>query len=356
VQPGRPAKARCDDARIEATEHLSTAAETNERALLASPSARLLGGARVTRRGIQIALGVIWLIDGLLQFQSYMYSHAFVTGVLEASAAGQPSFIHDSIFTFARFYSHDITLWNTLAAEIQCAIGLGLIVSRRTVRAALVVSLFWCAVVWWFGEGFAGIFGSSPVSPLMGAPGAVLLYGVIGLLVWPRSADGDESEALDGGLLGRYGGRAVWTLLWIEAGVLWLLSVNRSRNSIHDQIAGMAAAAPAWLAGAMKSLANTTQGHGVLIATILGVASFVIALVVWTPGRPAVLVLGAMLSLGYWVFGQSLGGPFWGGAATDLGSGPLIVLLAVAVLGEPSAPPLREPAAATRSGSRVVAT
>src|SRR5206468_2365767 len=91
----------------------------------------------ITGRGLQVALGVFWLIAGLLQLQSYMYTHAFVAQVLEPAAAGQPSVIGDPIMTFARFYGRDLPLWNTLAAELQCAIGLGLIVTRRAVRPAL---------------------------------------------------------------------------------------------------------------------------------------------------------------------------------------------------------------------------
>jgi hypothetical protein len=300
--------------------------------------ARWLGGVRVTRRGVQIALGIIWLIDGVLQFQTYMYSHAFVSYVLEGAVGGQPSFIGNPIMTFARFYGHDLALWNTLAAEIQCAIGLGLIVSRRTVKPALVVSFMWAFVVWWFGEGFGPLLNGSPVSPLMGAPGAVLLYGLIGLLVWPRKG-ADERSVVDGGLLGRHGGRVVWSLLWLEAGGLWFLNVNSSRTAIHDQIAGMASGSPSWLAGALNSVANSAQGHGVTIATILGIASIVIALAIWAPVRSVALgglALGAALSLGYWIFGQALGGPFWAGSATDVNSGPLFVLLALTVAAQPS--------------------
>lgn len=300
--------------------------------------ARWLRGVRLTRRGVQIALGVIWLIDGVLQFQAFMYSHAFITGVLEAQAPGQPGFIGDPIMTFARFYSHDQALWNTLASEIQCVIGLGLICSRRTVRPALFVSFIWAFIVWWFGEGFGPLFNGSPVSPLMGAPGAVLVYGLIGALVWPRRGAA-ERGSVDGGLFGARGGRVVWSVLWLEAGVLWFLHVNDARTAIHDQIAGMASGSPSWLAGALNSVASSAQGHGVLIATVLGIASIVIALAVWTPVRPVALgalALGAALALAYWVFGQALGGPFWAGSATDVNAGPLFVLLAVTVAAQPS--------------------
>jgi len=295
-----------------------------------------LGRPRITRRGLQIALGSIWLLDGLLQFQSYMYTNAFITQIIEPTAHGQPGFIAGPITTLAHFYSHDLTLWNTLAAEIQCVIGLGLIVSLRTVRPALALSFAWTLIVWWFGEGFATILSGTPVSPLMGAPGAVLLYGLIGLLVWPRAPDGGGSAA-DGGLLGRRGGRLVWSVLWLEAAVLWFLHVDRSRTAIHDQLAMMASASPHWLATIQTPIANDAQGHGAAIATILAVASIVIALGVWTPARGRLLALGALLSLGYWVFGQSLGGPFWDGSATDLNSGPLFVLLALTLMPRPGA-------------------
>jgi hypothetical protein len=320
--------------------------------------AALVRRARPTRRGIQIALGVIWLIDGILQFQAYMYSHAFITQILEVNAPGEPSFIGDPIMTFARFYSHDQALWNTLAAEIQCVIGLGLIVSRRSVRVALAVSFFWALAVWWFGEGFGTLFNGSPVSPLMGAPGAVLIYGLIGALVWPRRGAG-EGGAVDGGLFGRRGARIIWSLLWLEAAALWFLHINDSRTAIHDQIASMASASPSWLAGAQSAVASSAQGHGALIATVLAVASIAIALAVWAPGRPlafGALALGAGLSLAYWVLGQSLGGPFWAGSATDLNAGPLFVLLAVTLAAQPTGAlaAVRDRASA-RSGAPVAA-
>ena len=44
------------------------------------------------------------------------------------------------------------------------------------------------------------------------------------------------------------------------------------------------------------------------------------------------LVLGIVVSLAYWVFGQSLGGPFWSESATDVNAAPLLVLLAIALV------------------------
>lgn len=54
-----------------------------------------------------------------------------------------------------------------------------------------------------------------------------------------------------------------------------------------------------------------------------------LAIGVWTRLRWPALAIGVVLSLAYWVLGQSIGGPFWIGNATDVNAGPLFVLLAV---------------------------
>lgn len=303
-----------------------------ERATGLHPSSVALAAhLRITKRGVQITLGCIWVLVGLLQFQSFMYTPAFLSQVVEPTAAGSPSFIANPILTFAHFYGHDPALWNTLAGEIQCAIGLGLIVSRKSVKPALLVSFLWAFWIWWMGEGFGMLFSSTPVSPLMGAPGAVLLYGLIGLLVWPTGREGTRSAA-DGGLIGDRGGLIIWSALWVEAAYLWLLNVDRAKNAINSQLLGMASGAPHPLTGWETSVASATRGNGQAVAIALAVVSVVIAAGVWTRLRPIALGVGIVVSLAYWVLGQSLGGPFWVGNATDVNSGPLFVLLAITLM------------------------
>jgi F0F1-type ATP synthase assembly protein I len=293
-------------------------------------SAPLGGRLRVTTRGVQIALGLIWLLDGLLQFQSFMYTHAIVTEVFGPAAEKQWSIVGGPMKTIDSFYGRDLTLWNTLAAEIQCAIGLGLVLSRRTVKLALLLSFAWAPVVWWFGEGFGGLTSNTLPSPLMGAPGGVILYAIVGLLVYPTSKREGRSP-VDLGPLGDRGGLWAWSALWALSAGLWLANVNRARGATHEMIAGMAAASPRWLAKFENSIGSHTQGHGTTIAVVLAIVSLVVALGVWTPLRWPALVVGIVVSLAYWVLGQDLGGPFWIGNATDVNAGPLFVLLAVAL-------------------------
>jgi hypothetical protein len=288
------------------------------------------GRLRVTARGIEIALGVIWLLAGVLQFQSFMYTHGIITEVFAPSAEKQWSIVGGPMKTIDGFYGHDLTLWNTLAAEIQCAIGLGLILGKRTVKPALILSFAWAPAVWWFGEGFGGLTSTTLPSPLMGAPGAVILYAIIGLLVYPTSKQEGRSPA-DLGPLGDRGGLWTWSGLWALCGGLWLVNVNRANGATHEMIKGMAAASPHWLAKFQNSIGGHTQGHGTTIAVVLAILSVAVAVGVWTPLRWPALALGIVLSLAYWVLGQDLGGPFWIGNATDVNAGPLFVLLAVAL-------------------------
>ena len=307
-----------------------------------SEGRRLPRSPIVTARGIQIALGLIWLLAGLLQFQSFMYTHGIVTEVFAPAAEKQWSIVGGPMKALDSFYGRDLTLWNTLAAEIQCAIGLGLVISRKTVKPALVASFGWALVVWWFGEGFGGLTSNTLPSPLMGAPGGVILYAVVGLLVYPAGKREGCSPA-DTGPLGDRGGLCAWSALWAMSAGLWLVNVNRAREATHEMIAGMAAASPHWLAKVQDSLGSHTQGHGTALAVALAIVSLAVAIGVWTPLRWPALAIGIVVSLAYWLLGQSLGGPFWIGDATDVNAGPLFALLAVALF------PVAQVAGAERS-------
>lgn len=294
-----------------------------------------LGSFRVTKRGIQIALGLVWLLDGLFQFKGFMYTHGIVSEVFGPAAERQPSWIGSPMKTFDNFYGSDLTLWNTLAGEAQVAVGLGLIMSRRTVKAALLASFGWALVVWWFGEGFGGLFSNTLPSPLTGAPGAVFLYALIGLIVWPTNRREGRSPA-DLGPLRDRGARAVFSALWLLMAALWLVNVNRAKEATAEAIKTMAGASPHWLATFQNSVAHRAAGHGTTIAIVLAVISAAIAAGVWMPRlRWPALIIAIVVSLAYWVVGQSLGGPFWAESATDFNSGPLFVLLAVTVFGVP---------------------
>jgi hypothetical protein len=270
-------------------------------------------------RALQSALGLIWLLDGGLQFQSFMYSHGFIE-MLTGLTAGQPGWLASSVRWGAHTAGGNLDLYNTLFALIQVSIGLGLL-CRRTVKPALAVSFAWALVVWWFGEAFGMLF-MTMASPLTGAPGAVLLYALIGLIVWPGERPG--------GLLGVRGARIAWAVLWLLMAWLWLEAPSSSANAT----AGAIEAAPSgmsWLSTLQEWAAQAAHGNGLPIAVVLAATSAAIGIAVaanWR-ARPF-LALAVVLNLAYWTLGQGFGGIFEGGA-TDPNAGLLFIVLALAL-------------------------
>lgn len=270
-------------------------------------------------RTILTVLGLIWLLDGGLQFQSFMYSRGFLR-LLAAGAVGQPGWLADSINWSARIANGDLTLFNTLFALTQVLIGLGLL-CHRTVKPALAASFAWSLVVWWLGEAFGMLF-MNTANPLTGAPGAVVIYVLVGLIVWPNDRPG--------GLLGVRGARVSWAVLWGLMGGLWLLGVNSSANATRALI-DTAPSGAGWLSGVQHWIANAAQGNGLVIAVVLAFGSWAIAIAVAINWHPRTfLIASIVLNLVYWVVGQGFGGILAGGA-TDPNAGPLFVLLAAAL-------------------------
>jgi hypothetical protein len=284
----------------------------------------VLAGARAyfasdSARTLQTVLGLIWLLDGGLQFQSFMYSKGFIK-MLTGNAAGQPGWLHDSVIWGAHLAQHNLTVYNTLFASVQVALGLGLLY-RPTVKLALAASFGWVLIVWWFGEAFGMLF-MNMANALTGAPGAVFLYALIGLIVWPNGRPG--------GLLGVRGARISWAVLWVLMGCLWLLAVNSSANATRTLI-NAAPSGMSWLSSVQSGFASAAKGNGLIIALVLAFLSFAIGIAVavnWHPRR--FLIAAIVLNLLYWVVGQGFGGIFAGGA-TDPNAGPLFVLLACAL-------------------------
>lgn len=274
-------------------------------------------------RALQSVLGLVWLLDGALQFQSFMYSHGFIEMLLEM-LPGQPRWLVSSLEWGVHIAEHDLGLFNTLFALVQISIGLGLL-WRRSVKPALAVSFVWVAFVWWFGEAFGMIFMPTMATPLTGAPGAVLLYAIIGLIVWPNGRPG--------GLLGSYGARTAWLGLWLVCAWMWLgagpsNNVDATRYAIEEAPSGMG-----WLTSVQEWAIELVRGNSYGIAIVLGLLSAAIGIAVAARWQARFfLALAIVINLVFWVVGQGFGGIFEGGEATDPNSGIMFVLLALAML------------------------
>jgi hypothetical protein len=305
------------------------------------------------RRGLQLTLGLIWLLDAALQYQPYMFTRAFAQQELAAAGPGNPDWVAHPVQWAAHLISAHAVGFDALFATIQLLIALGLF-TRATVRIALVGSAMWALGIWWMGEGLGGML-AGPQSAVMGAPGAALLYVLISVLLWPREASPDpyaSRSVASTGLLGKSVPRLAWLALWVGFGFEALQGANRSPSALHDTIAGMAAGEPAWLRAIDQRAAGALAHHGTEVSIALASLFALVALAVFGSTRiaRAGLLAAAGLAAVIWVVGQNLGG-IATGQATDPNTGPLLILLAGSLW--PIAAPVRmalRAAPLTRSG------
>jgi hypothetical protein len=280
------------------------------------------------RRWLQLGLAAIWLLDGVLQYQSFMFTKAFGL-MLAGSGAGNPPALAESISWAARIIEHHPAATNAAFATIQLALGLG-IAWRRTIKLALAGSVLWSVAVWWFGEGLGGVL-TGGASPVTGAPGAVILYALLAVLLWPAAASGGPGSFVAARPIGARAARLVWLVLWGSLAYLAVLPGNRTAQGLRDMVAGMAAGEPSWMASMNRSAAGLLAGRGLVASIVLAVVLAAIAVGVFLPG-PAVrvtVVLAVLVSAVIWIVGQDLGA-ILAGNETDVNSGPLLVLVALA--------------------------
>jgi hypothetical protein len=289
--------------------------------------------SRGVRRGLQIALGLIWLLDAALQFQPYMYSRSFVSQVLAPTAVGNPAVVASPALWADRLITHGLPVWNTAFALTQLAIAVGLL-WRPTVKAALAVSIVWSLGVWWVAEGLGGVL-TGTASPVTGAPGAVILYALIAILVWPRRSSAGTNGTGHGGVaaaspLGRRWSTAAWLVLWASLAYLILQPAVRTPRALSGTLTGEAADGPGWLAALDRGAAAAAGSHGLAISVTLAIVFVFIAAGILFPAtaRPA-LALAMVAGLAIWVAGENFG-EILTGTGTDPNSGPLLILLAAA--------------------------
>jgi hypothetical protein len=276
---------------------------------------------------IRQILGVLWLIDGLLQLQPLMFTMNMVNKVIDPITSGQPALIASNLQWIVTVITKNLVAANIGIALVQIALGL-LLLSNRWVRGTVIVSIFWALLVWYGGEGMSQLL-TGQASALTGAPGAVLLYPIIGLLVYPSKDDPEQ------GLISRTTFRWILAGFWLLAALLQLQSYWWQPGQISGAISGMIG-----MGGGnnfivdpiLNTLTNATAGIEVplnilLIAIFLALAISLV--VVKDTQRRPVLIISLIVSALIWYATQALGGIFTG-MATDFNSGLLLVIMTLA--------------------------
>jgi len=306
----------------------------------AAPTRGRSAAAR-SRRRLEMALGALWLLDAALQFQPSMFSKSFFADMFGMANMGLPGPLTSAEFRISDLLTAHPVAWNAAFAALQVALGAGLLWSR-TARYARPASIVWALGVWVFGEGVGGMF-MPGVSALNGAPGAALLYAVAAIILWPRRAashaedarlapgEDDQTPAAAAGLLGARVARGCWAVLWVGLGLLELGGANHAAVVPGAEMTNVADGEPSWLAWLNHQAGHLFAGHGAGFALVAGIVEVGIGLAVLHPRtrRPA-LIGGIVLAVLYGLFGQDFGGLLTGDA-TDPGTAPLFVLLALTV-------------------------
>lgn len=309
----------------------------------------------INKRKIQIVLGSLWLIDGMLQLQHQMFTKNFAYGVIQPAAQGQPHLMSTLMYFGIHVFLLNPVLFNSVVALIQLSLGL-FILWKKTTRWGLLASIPWGLFVWAFGEGFSGLL-SGHTLLLMGAPGAALLYAVIAVAVLPAEHS-ETSNATNEAA--KYWLAIVWLVVWLVGAVYQLLPGQDSVSAVKSMILANATGAPGWLAhldtqtaiyinglgvtksmagqhmGAMQMAMMPASGSGYPYILLFAIGMAIIGFGVLRPGwiRTICLGLGIVLAISFWIVGQSLGG-YYTGLATDPNTGPLVVLLGLAIMGSP---------------------
>jgi hypothetical protein len=293
-------------------------------------------GHWLTRRRLRLGVACLWLSAAALQAQPFMFTAGFGREVLGAAAVGQPAPLAALVRTASDLVASQPVLANSAFVAIQAALGLSLL-SGRLARPALIASIGWATAVWAVGEGFGSLL-CGPGTLLAGVPGAALIYAVLGAAALPPR---------------RHDGRGLPVPPWVARAwpAVWLLLVLAGPWPEHaavspwgDRVASSATALPPALARALAAVPLLAARHPLAAGIVMNVLMAFAGVAALRPGpaRDAAVLTGSGLA----ALASALALPaLLTGQATDVGTGPPLLLLAAAAWAtRRSAPP--EPARA----------
>ena len=266
-------------------------------------------------------LGVLWILDGLLQLQPAMPNSAFLEMVIAPLLSGQPTWFIHVLGGGIQAWSDAPILANILAVYIQLGIGLILLLGRNRWwgRWGLWTTIGWGFFVWIWGEGL-GMVLTPFATMLQGDPGSVFFYMGSAVLLLASERwwlSGHMTRWIRWGLVG----------LWLWGAAMQALPGSGEWKSI-GQIYRQSAQnpQPSFLSTPLYHLAhwatvNPGWANGLVVLGLLALA------MLWA-GRPFGRVTMA-LSYGVlafmWWAGQDFG--VLGGVGTDLQTAPILALI-----------------------------
>src|SRR5260370_13715335 len=170
-----------------------------------------------------------------------MFTMNMVNGIMKPMLNGQPGLFEPSLQFIVNQTTLHLTAVNLLIGIVQVCLGLGfLFLPDRWVKELVIASIVWALIVWYGGEGMSMLL-TGTASILTGAPGAVLLYPLLGFVIYPRHTSNDSSvDANESGVISRLQLRWILAGFWIFVALLQLQPYWWQSGQISGVISGMA--------------------------------------------------------------------------------------------------------------------
>jgi cytochrome oxidase Cu insertion factor (SCO1/SenC/PrrC family) len=274
------------------------------------------------RKYLRISLGLLWIVDGLLQAQPDMPA-GFVRDVITPGMASSPSWLATLINPLAEVWTKHPVVADATTVWIQVGLGLLILVGGHGVvsKAVLWASVGWSLFVWIMGEFLGGIL-SPGASWLVGAPGGVLIYGIAAaLLLAPWSWWGTGRCSM----LARRS-VAAWFLIGAALQALpWEGSWSSSGlSNVFADGAGLAQ--PTFLRQPIVWMTTLSQTHPTAVNAVLVALLVSIGVGLWASQQLVIACSGLVLCAVTWWLAQDFG--VLGGVGTDPNAAlPLALLI-----------------------------
>src|SRR6266536_786829 len=185
--------------------------------------------------------------------------------------------------------SESLAVGHAAARPAPCPAGIAALDPRRKLQLALGVIWVLDGILQYqpsmFTKSFPDMLAGT-ASPVNGAPGPVILYAILAVLLWPADRDPGAPSVAER-FIGRRPARAVWLVLWGSLAAFALLPASRAPGAISHALSDGADGAPAWLAWIDTHAASALNHHGLAASIVLAVLLALVAVAVCRAGRLA---------------------------------------------------------------------
>jgi hypothetical protein len=279
-------------------------------------------------------------MDGIFQLQPLMFTGNMINSIMKPMLQGQPGFLEPSLQFIVNQTTLHLALVNVVIAVIQIGLGLGfLLLSDRWVKELVITSIIWALIVWYGGEGMSMLL-TGTASILSGAPGAVLLYPLLGFAVYPRRKSDPAAQA--GKINVRYDGLLTRVhLRWILSGFWFFAALLQLQpnwwqpgqiSQVIGAVTGQGGLDAVLVDPVLQRLSDLTANIEIPLNIALIVVFLALGVGIAVARREQLrpfLIASIVVSIIVWYCTEAFG-MILTGMATDFNSGLLVVVMALA--------------------------